>query len=114
MTRDPVRALIGLALLPVMVMGCAAGVEPRAAAPDSVRSQSPSEKAFQYRRQAAELSDMAGRFKREAEWYAQRGDRYAEEVRHKRDLARELRARAAEAEIRAREYREQVPHNQVY
>ncbi len=64
----------------MMVMGCVAGVEPHAAAPDSVPAQSPSEKAFQYRRQAAELRARAGRFEREAAWYVQRGDRYAEEV----------------------------------
>jgi hypothetical protein len=75
--------------------------------------KSPSEAAFHYRQQAAELRDMAQRLELEAEWYAAVA-KDEERAKRTREMAKSFRATADAADQQAREYRRQVPHNQVY
>ena len=67
---------------------------------------------FQYRQQAAELRDMARRLETEALVYAQRKE--PDQAKRSLELAKDMRTAADTADERAREYRRQVPHGQVY
>lgn len=102
----------GLVLIAAVLGGCA--TEPSGPGMAGAGMQkSLAEKAFQYRQQAAELRDMARRLELEAEWYATVA-KDEERANRSREMAKSFRATADEADQRAREYREQVPHNMVY
>ena len=67
---------------------------------------------FQYRQQASELRDMARRLEMEAMVYTQRQDQ--EQAKRTLELAKDMRMAADTADEQARQYRQQVPHGQVY
>jgi hypothetical protein len=69
---------------------------------------------FQYRQQAAELSQIADHFESEVRWYVTRGMQGSKEAEESREMAKDFRSAANEAEDLARQYRAQIPHNQVY
>lgn len=71
-----------------------------------------SDLVIQYRQQSRELLDMARQLEREAEFYAQRQNE--EQAQRNRELAKEMRAAAENAEQLARQYQQQLPHGQVY
>lgn|SRR5581483_8561829 len=71
-----------------------------------------SDLVIQYRQQARDLMDMAMRLEAEAQFYAQRQNQ--EQAQRSRDLAKEMRAAAENAEQLARQYQQQLPHGQVY
>ena len=102
----------GLVLISAVLGGCATG----SSGPDAAgagMNRSPSEIAFHYRQQAAELRDMARRLELEAEWYATVA-KTEERAKRSREMAKSFRDTADEADQRAREYQRQVPHNQVF
>lgn len=72
----------------------------------------PTDLVFQYRQQAAELRDMARRLETEALVYAQRQE--SDQAKRTLEMAKDMRTAADTADERAREYRRQVPHGQVY
>lgn len=109
---------IGMIVFGVALQGCAtqsagsltdAGVSATAPGPGM---RTPSDLVFQYRQQAAALREMAKRLEIEAEWYAQH--QASEQAKRNHDMAKDLRSAADTAEERAREYRSQLPHGQVY
>lgn len=71
-----------------------------------------SDLVFQFRQQAADLREMARQLELESALYAQRQD--AEQAKRKRELAQEARTAADTADQRARDYRRQLPHGQIY
>ncbi|MEW6543289.1 MAG: hypothetical protein AB1411_06720 [Nitrospirota bacterium] len=104
----------GLLLSAVIVAGCPAGPPERKATPDVSLSKSPADLAFEYRRQAAMFRNMAARLELEAGWHAKQGGQDSEQAKRSREMAKEMRSAADEADQMAREYRSQLPHNQVY
>jgi len=71
-----------------------------------------SDLVFEYRRQAAELREIARRLDLEAGLYAQSQDQ--EQAARNRDLAKNAISAADAADQRARDYQRQMPHGQVY
>ena len=72
------------------------------------------ELTFKYREEAAELRNEARRLELEAEFYSQHQDQEdLDRAKDYQQLAREMRKAANVAEEKARDYRAQVPHNQV-
>lgn len=104
----------GLFLLAAVAAGCATDSADRTTTPASAVSKDPGDTAFRYRLQAAELSAMAQRLEFEAEWYAKQGGPGSELAKRNREMAKEMRAAADEADQLGRQYRRQLPHNQVY
>jgi hypothetical protein len=99
----------------VSIVGCITGPADRVDTSGSaISQQSLGDKAFQYRRQAGELREMARRLEMEAEWYAQLAGQESEQAKHARDMAKSFWATAEEADDLARQYQSQVPHGQVY
>jgi hypothetical protein len=86
------------------------GAQATATAPGPTMGKS--DLIFQYREQAADLRAMARRLEFETEVYAQHQDQ--QQTQRSRDLAKEMRSAADTADEQAREYRRQLPHNQVY
>jgi hypothetical protein len=104
----------GLLLLATVVAGCATDSTERTTTPAAAVSTDPGNLAFHYRLQAAELRATAQRLEFEAEWYAKQGGQGSEQAKRSQEMAKEMRVAADEAEQLAREYRSQLPHNQVY
>lgn len=104
----------GLLLLATVVAGCATDSAERTIAPAAAVSKDPGDMAFRYRLQAAELHAMAQRLEFEAAWYAKQGGQDSGQAKRSQEMAKEMRAAADEADQLAREYRNQLPHNQVY
>jgi hypothetical protein len=99
----------------VTLVGCASGSADRADMSGAAFSQqSLGDKAFQYRRQAGELREMARRLEMEAEMHAQVSGQESAEAKHARDMAKNFWATAEEADNLARQYQSQVSHGQVY
>lgn len=69
---------------------------------------------FQYRQQAAELSALAQRYELEAQTKAREMGQDAEQVVKSRELAKQLRAEARQADELARDVQRQLPHNMKY
>jgi hypothetical protein len=103
-----------LFLVAAVIAGCTTGPAGRTVTEGAAVSRDLGDKAFHYRRQAAELSAMAQRLEFEAQWYAREGGQDSERAKRARELAKEVRSAAEEADQLAREYRSQLPHNQVY
>lgn len=115
MKHPSIVIAMGLVLITGILAGCATGGGTSTEAPGAaVMGDTPGERAFQYRVQAAKLDSMAERLEMEAQWYAQHEGQDSEQVKRLRGQARELRAAAEEAHEISREYRSQLPHNQVY
>lgn len=70
--------------------------------------------AFQHRRQAMSLRELAQRYELEAAALAVMKGAEHEDTIRSRDLAKTFWAAADEADQTAREYRRQLPHNRVY
>ena len=66
--------------------------------------------AFQYRREAEQLSALAQRYEIEAEVKARELGQDAEQVKRNHDLAMQYRSKAQEADELARRYSSQLPH----
>lgn len=104
----------GLILLAgVLGGGCTTGSGGAAGGPAGV-SQDPGDAAFHYRQQAAQLRSLADRLEFEAAWYATQAGPDSEQAARSRSMAKDMRAAAEAADARAREYRQQLPHNRVY
>lgn len=102
----------------LFVTGCAADVAGRsdgqsAATAQVVRQDQARELATQYRRQAAELRELARRVEWEARWYAGRFGVNDRDAAERQDQAQQLWIDAEEADQLALGYRRQVPHGQV-
>ncbi|MBA5867766.1 MAG: hypothetical protein GDA67_13825 [Nitrospira sp. CR1.3] len=119
------RQNISRSLLAAMLLltGCASGMAqgPGAANRDVNPSLVPSlvsqdqarHLTAQYRRQAADLRDLAQRTEWEARWYESQFGVSDQEASRRRAQARDLWAAADEADQLALEYRRQVPHGQI-
>jgi hypothetical protein len=114
------KARLFLWLLTLTTAGCATDGGIKAPAGDastttpSVERESTSnvDLVFKYRQQAAELRNEARRLEIEAEFYSQhQEDQYL--AKRNLEMAREMRKAADVADDKARDYRAQVPHNQV-
>ena len=101
-------------LIAPIIGGCATGSSTPAGTAGQNMSQNLGDKAFQYRRQAAELREMARRLELEAEWYAQQAGPDSDQAKRAKEMARGFWATAEEANRLATEYQSQLPHNQVY
>jgi hypothetical protein len=107
---------IGLGAL-ILVAAAAAGC---AAASDPVLARCGSDYTclrdtmFQYRQQAAELSALAQRYELEAQAKAKEMGQDAEQVVKSREMAKQLRAEARQADELARDAQRQLPHNMKY
>ncbi len=104
----------GLFLLATVAVGCATGSDERTITPAAAVSKDPGDLAFRYRLQAAELSALAQRLEFEAQWHAKQGGPDSEQAKRSREMAKEVWAAADEADQLGRQYRSQLPHNQVY
>ena len=112
----PTRIIIGSALTLVLsgAIGCAATPPAEPSASQLSMTQQAHDLAFQYKRQATALRDIAQRYELEAQVLARlKGAQHAETL-HSLDLAKSLLAEADEADSLAREYRRQMPHNRLY
>jgi hypothetical protein len=69
---------------------------------------------FQYRQQAAELSALAQQYELEAMAKAKELGQDAEPVAKSREMAKQLRAEARQADELARDAQRQLPHNMKY
>lgn len=83
-------------------------VSPRLASQDQARQLT-----AQYRRQAADLRDLATRVEWEAQWYESQFGVNDQEASRRRIQARQLWADAEQADQLAIDYRRQVPHGQI-
>ena len=114
MTQRAFFLWMSILVIPIGLQACATR-SPDAPAPNASNAPgwtTTSDLVFQYRQQAAELREMARRLEFEAEMYAQLQEQ--QQAQRKRELARDMRAAADTADEQAREYRRQLPHNQVY
>jgi hypothetical protein len=100
----------GMLVATLGLVGCATEQGPTAGSTPAKWASS--DVIFQYRQEAADLREAARRLETEAAFYAQRQDE--EQSRQKRDLAKDMRVAADNAEQRARDYQRQLPHGQVY
>lgn len=110
------RRTVGLWTLLVgamVVAGCATASEPVVAKCGSDYTCL-RDTMFQYRQQAAELSALAQRYELEAMAKARELGQDAEPVAKSRELAKQLRAEAQQADELARDAQRQLPHNMKY
>lgn len=113
--KNPFFILAGTLLLAGMLASGCATTPSNSSLPTGITtSKEAADLAFHYRQQAAELNALAQRLEFEAEWYAQQSGQDSEQAKRARQMAKDMRATAKEAEELARQYRSQVPHNQVY
>lgn len=103
-----------LFLVAAVMAGCATGSFEQGATAGPAISKDPGDLAFRYRLQAAELRAVAQRLEFEAQWYAKQGGPDSEQAKRSREMAKEVWAAADEADQVGRQYRSQLPHNQVY
>ncbi|BFU94105.1 MAG: exported protein of unknown function [Nitrospira sp.] len=83
-------------------------VSPRFASQDQARQLT-----VQYRRQAADLRDLASRAEWEAQWYESQFGVGDQEASRRREQARQLWAAAEQADQLAIDYGRQVPHGRI-
>lgn len=114
MRKQQILLVTGLLILPWLLGACATQPRDRVGTAQPGISNSPGDKAFHYRRQAAELREMAKRLEMEAEWLAQKGGADSELAKRNREMAQGFWATAEEADQRAREFQSQLPHGQLY
>ena len=114
------KPLLLLWLLILTTGGCATDGGTKAPAHDASTTapsvgqdgDSNADLAFKYRGQAADLRNEARRLEIEAEFYSQHPeDQHL--AKRNLELARKMRKAADGADDKARDYRAQVPHNQV-
>jgi hypothetical protein len=114
MKPTPILIGIALTLAPFGAGGCATTMPAEPRAPQVSMPPQAHDLAFQYKRQATALRDIAQRYELEAQVVARlKGAQHAETL-HSLDLAKSLLAEADEADSMAREYRRQMPHNRLY
>lgn len=114
------KALLFFWLLTLATAGCATERGITAAADDATTTApsvgqngySNADLVFKYRGQAAELRNEARRLEIEAEFYSQHPEDQ-DLAKRNLELAKKMRKAADVAEDKARDYRAQVPHNQV-
>jgi hypothetical protein len=70
--------------------------------------------SFRYRQDASELSSLAQRYEQEADVLAREKGEDSAQVARNRELAKQLWSQAQTAEQKANEYRQALPHNQLY
>ena len=103
----------GIVLLGALIAGCAAGSTQPYATTCGHDYACMSDRAFQYRQQAMQLSALAERYEIEAETKAKEIGQDAEQVNRQHELAKKLWADAQEADDLALQYRRQLPHNVI-
>ena len=111
------KALLVLSLLTLTTAGCVTDGDKKAQADDASttapqKGYSNADLVFKYRQQAEELRNEARRLEIEAQFYSQHKEDQNLAKRNL-ELAREMRKAADDADEKARDYRAQVPHNQV-
>jgi hypothetical protein len=108
--------MIGSVLMLAMTgaTGCATAPPAGQGTTQATATQQAGDLAFQYRRQAMELRELARHHELEAQVLATMKGSEHEETLRSLDLAKSLLAAADEADQIAREYRRQIPHNRVY
>jgi hypothetical protein len=117
----PIQVLSKSAIIVVVtvMVGCAGhltegiGPAPAAVQAEFVSQSDARDLAFKYRREAADLREMARRLEAEVQWLTDHVGSTDEQIRRSRETARQLWAAADQAEQLARDYRRQVPHGQV-
>lgn len=102
-----------VALLAALFTGCASESTHWATGPRSIEATRAMELAYHYREQALTLSRLADAFEWEPRGEALHNVASAEDSSRRAHI-QYLRIQAASAFERARVYREQIPHNQVY
>lgn len=112
-TVRPMSCARAIALLVVLLAGCASESSDWATGPRSVEATRAMELAYHYREQALTLSRLADAFEWEPRGEALHNVASAEDSSRRAHI-QYLRIQAASAFERARVYREQIPHNQVY
>ena len=114
------KALLVLWLLTLTTAGCATDGGKKAPADDASPTAPPvgqkgysnADLVFKSRQQAEELRNEARRLEIEAQFYSQHKEDQNLAKRNL-ELAREMRKAADVADDKARDYRAQLPHNQV-
>ncbi len=102
--RTPTIIHYGAALLLVASLaGCATASGGSGQASGAAATSDPASQAFYYRQQAAELTELANRLELEAQWYARRHGEESEPAKRAREMAKEMRLAAEEADQLARE-----------
>lgn len=117
----PIQVLSKSAAIVVatVMVGCAGhltegiGSAPTAVQAEFVSQSDARDLAFKYRREAADLREMARRLEAEVRWLTGHVGSTDEQIRRSRETARQLWTAADQAEQLARDYRRQVPHGQV-
>jgi len=104
----------GVVLVGTFIAGCAAEPTQPTAMSCGNNYTCLQDATFHYRQQAVQLSALAERYEIEAEAKAKELGQEAEQVKRQRDLAKEYRSEAQQADELARQYRSQLPHNVVY
>jgi hypothetical protein len=108
-------SMMGAVLAGIVLAGCSAGLNQQSkTSPCGADYTCLSNSALQYRQQAAQLSALADRYEMDAQVQSKQSGMQAEAVKRNRDLAKQYRAEAQEADELARQYRSQLPHNLVY
>jgi hypothetical protein len=108
-------SMMGAVLAGIVLAGCSAGLQQQSKnSPCGADYTCLSNNALQYRQQAAQLSALAERYEMEAQVQSKQLGMEAEAVKRNRDLAKQYRTEAQEADELARQYRSQLPHNLVY
>jgi len=73
-----------------------------------------SDLSFRYRQDASDLTALAQRYEQEATVLAREKGQDSEQVVRNRELAKQLWSQAQTAEQKANDYRQALPHNQLY
>ena len=103
----------GYLVLMALLVGCSSDYGTVRNETATANQQEAADQARNYRDQAKQFREMAERRLAEAELLAKDLGIDHESVQQKRTLAAELMAKADEADQKARNLRDQVPHNMV-
>lgn len=110
---SPLSHVAGVTLLLAMLSGCTSESTGRTPEVRAVDATSAAELAFHYREEARRLSQLADSLEVEAQALTQSNPDSPDLPRHLSRI-QSLRAQVELDFERAREYREQVPHNRVF
>ena len=112
----PTTIILGSVLMFAVtgVTGCATTAPDAQRGTQISRTQQAGDLAFQHRRQAMDLRELAQRYELEATALAAMKGAVHGDTLRSRELAKTFWAAADEADQTAREYRRQLPHNRVY
>jgi len=97
-----------------LLVGCATGAVEKSREDCGADSRCEVDLAAQYHEQALQLQVLAQQYAAEADLQAAQNGPDSEQAQRTRDLAKQMWARAQEADQRARKLRSQVPHGVVY